>query len=145
MIADIPGILGKIGLLSVNQYRAVTEIIVDGEVRKTYDPPVNINCAVLPMNGQELKNTPEGEYTAEDKIVLAESSSPIKVGDAVIYAGSAFEIKNLVDLGSIVNLRKYTAKRIATGDALVADAGPVTYNAGWDEFVETFENGLLDQ
>lgn len=142
MIVNAFSILEKL-IMGSYQYRVVTETILDGEAMKTYAAPVNIRCGVLPMTGQELKNTQEGQYSFEDKIVLTEAGCPIKIGDAVIADGKAFEVKIEIDVGSIAGLKKYIVKRIACGDALVAELGPVTYNAGWTEFINEFEEGLL--
>lgn len=112
MITDVFAILEN--LINGNYtFRTLTESHVDGELVKTYSTPITIRSAIIPLSGQELKNTPEGQYTFEDKVVLTDKNSILKVGDIAVYNGTNYEIKNEIDLGELVNIKKFLAKRIS--------------------------------
>ncbi|MBK8397434.1 MAG: hypothetical protein IPL26_19645 [Leptospiraceae bacterium] len=111
MIVDVANIIKSIGLMSMNQYRTKTESIVGGELVPTYSDPVNLECAVIPMTGVELRNTPEGLYNFEDKIILTHPIN-LQTGDIIISNGINYEIKTRLDYSDFVNLNKYIGRKV---------------------------------
>lgn len=112
MIVDVANILTSVGLMTTNQYRVLTETNTNGEVTKSYSVATNLQCAVLPMTGQDLRNTPEGQYTFEDKVILTDPSIVLKPGDLIVSGGVDFEIKTMLDYSELVSLKKYIARKI---------------------------------
>jgi hypothetical protein len=112
MITDVFAILENL-INNDYTFRTLSETTLDGEIVKTYSTPISIRSAIIPFSGQELKNTPEGQYTFEDTVILTDKNSVLKVGDIAVFGGTNYEIKNEIDLGELVNIKKFLAKRIS--------------------------------
>lgn len=109
MIVDISStVLALFGVDTV--YRSVTNSIVDGEATKTYSNEVQFRAAIVPLTGDDLKNSVDGQYSTEDKVII--STVKLKKGDIVSYEGSWFEVRNIVDVNGIVGIIKYIGKRL---------------------------------
>ncbi len=93
------------------QFKTIDEAYVTGEKTKIISTPVGINCAVLPLGAKEIRNLPEGEYTSEDKTIITDGMSPLKIGDIVLAFGEEFEVRRLTDVSDIVNLKIFVAKK----------------------------------
>lgn len=109
MIADLQFIIQMFG--GNYQYQSKTQSYVKGELTESLADAVDIFCAVLPMDGQTLRNTPEGEYTTDDKIILTKSDTTLQNGD-IIIADQSYEIRTQTDLANIVGIKKYIAKKV---------------------------------
>ena len=93
------------------EYKTVSETYVKGEKTKIVSSSLPINCAVLPLGAKELRNLPEGEYTSEDKTVITDGASPLKISDLVLAFNSTYEVKRITDVSDIVNLKVFVAKK----------------------------------
>lgn len=142
MIADAGIAVDMFG--SVHRYRSTTQGYSNGELVEIMGPFTDVFCAVLPMDGQTLRNTPEGEYTAEDKILLTRSDVRLKNGDIVFENNAGYEIRSVTDLSAIVGIIKYYAKRVFVNTEEMVSPDLEDFSIGdVEDFQEVFEDGLI--
>jgi hypothetical protein len=110
MIVDIFSTLQNLTNRNYN-FKVLTESLSGGEVIKQYSDPITIQCTVLPLTGNDLRNTPEGQYTTADRVILTSISS-LKIGDILIENIIEYEIRSEINLGELINLKKYVAKKL---------------------------------
>ena len=111
MIADLSPVIDNLFMKNYT-YSVYSESNSQGEVTGSYTIPVALRCAVLPMVGKELKTLPDGQYTMEDKIILAAASATLKVKDQIQANGISYEIKNEFDVSDLVGIKKYIARKV---------------------------------
>jgi hypothetical protein len=95
---------------STNSYKVQTETTIGGETLTEYSEPVEIFCVVIPMQGADLRNSIQGEYTTEDKVIITDENATLKNGDILIYKNREFEVRNSVDVSDIVGIKKFVGK-----------------------------------
>lgn len=141
MIADISTtIMNLLGALVI--YRSVTNVLVDGESVKRYSIEKSVQAAVVPLSGLDLKNSPDGIFSTEDKIII--SATLLQNGDIVKFNDNWFEVRNTVDVKGIFGIYKYLAKRIGSTEVLIGEDNVIFYDYRIGDFVLEFENGLLN-
>ena len=111
MIADISPAIDSLFMKDYT-YQVYSQTELDGEFTEVLSDTSSIRCAVLPMNGKELKTFPEGQYTMEDKIILTHASTTLKEKDRVIANSISYEILNELDVSDIVRIKKYIGRKI---------------------------------
>lgn len=144
MIADASVTVDLFG--SVHRYKTKTQGYAKGELVELMSDFKEIFCAVLPMDGQTLRNTQEGEYTSEDKIILSRPDAVMKTGDIVFENNAGYEIRAVTDLSSIVGILKYYAKRVFVNTEEMVSPDLEDFSPGdVADFEEVFEDGLIGE
>lgn len=110
MIADLSSALAQF-MVSAS-YKTVTETIVDGESVRTYSDALSKQFIILPMDGETLRQLPDGEYTSEDKQIFETGGITLKANDIVIYKSVEYLISTVIDYTEQVNTTKYIGKRL---------------------------------
>ncbi|EMP00849.1 hypothetical protein [Leptospira santarosai] len=94
-------------------YQIPTEGYVEGEFGLSYGPELPIKLIILPVRGLDRKNTAQGEYSQEDKVILEMSKVPtFKSKFKINYENASYEIGPIIDYGENFNFIKYLAKRL---------------------------------
>ncbi|UMQ59615.1 hypothetical protein [Leptospira interrogans] len=94
-------------------YQIPTEGYVEGEFGLSYGPEIPIKLVILPVRGLDRKNTSQGEYSQEDKVILEMSKVPtFKNKYKINYLDVSYEIGPIIDYGKDFNFIKYLAKRL---------------------------------
>lgn len=133
MIVDISSIIFNL-LGTETVYRSVTNVLLNGESVKRYSSEYLIKTTIVPLAGLELKNSPEGTFSTEDKVIL--SATALRNGDIVrVSAGVAgvpaaynwFEVRSTVDVKDLVGIYKYIAKRIGDTEVLIGEDEVIFY------------------
>lgn len=92
------------------QIKTAIETTTDGEAITTYSEPIEVLCAVLPLQGQALRNTPDGEYTIEDKTIVTTPPTVLNNGDIITYKTKEYEIRRYTEVSDIVGISIYLGK-----------------------------------
>jgi hypothetical protein len=142
MIVDASKIILKL-FGGDHKYRAHQTQNVDGEVITRYSDPISFRSAIIPLTPNELKNLDSGEYSTEDKVIITDSSVNLRKGDLISFEYKLFEVRSILDVVSIVNIKKFIAKRISKETTVIGDEGEFLCENDLQDFIAEFENGLL--
>lgn len=83
-----------------------------GEYGLSTDAPVTKNLVLLPISGEDLKNSDQGSWTSEDKMVLEIGAKTLKINDRFKFETQEYEIRKIYDFTFEANLTKYIAKNL---------------------------------
>lgn len=95
-----------------HSYQIATESNTDGEVTTTLSLPTTFTGAILPITGALLRESPNGEFTQEDVMVITKETETIKNGDVVTYDGQTYEVRTTKDYTNFFHTKVFIGKKV---------------------------------
>lgn len=87
-------------------------VLLDGEwIPGAKQTPETVSMIPIPITPAQLKNLPEGKYTAGDMRFYAKGPAVYKEGTAFVYKGITYKLRDINDRSDHGSYTIYYAKR----------------------------------
>lgn len=92
--------------------RSTVSVLTDGEwVPGAEEAPITVSMIPIPITPAQLKNLPEGKYTAGDMRFYVKGPAAYPDGTVFVYKGISYKVRDINDREDHGNFTIYYGKR----------------------------------